>query len=108
MTVAEPIRALHGVPGRGGDRVFGHYGFINQVIEMSLQTLPREIRRRWKGNSAVDATVVPTFARPDRRQKRTKKGKAPEVQVHSADTDADWYVRNPSEAKPDGEADKAH
>ena len=82
--------------------------FINQIIEMSIRALPREVRRRWKGNSAVDATVVPAFARADRRRKRQKKGKPPEVLVHSADPDADWYVRNPTETKPDGEADRAH
>jgi hypothetical protein len=80
---------------------------INQIIEMSLRTLPRDVRRQWKGSSAVDATVVPTFARADRRLQRKKRGKAPEVVVHSADPDADWYVRNPNEAHPEGEADKA-
>jgi hypothetical protein len=82
--------------------------FINQVIEMSLQTQPREIRRRWKGNSAVDATVVPTFARPDRRLQRKKRGEAPEVEVHSADPDGDWYVRHPTETRPVGEPDRAY
>ena len=82
--------------------------FINQIIEMSLRTLPRDVRRQWQGNSAVDATVVPTFAKPDRRHRRKRKGEAPPVVTHSADPDADWYVRNPTEAHPDGEADKAH
>ncbi len=81
---------------------------INQIIEMSLATLPRDVRRQWKGSSAVDATVVPTFARADRRRRRTKRGKAPEIVVHSADPDADWYVRNPTEAHAEGEADKAY
>ncbi len=82
--------------------------FINQIIEMSIQTLPRDVRRRWKGSSAVDATVVPTFARPDRRKKRTRKGVTPPIVVHSADSDGGWYVRNPTEANPDGEPDKAY
>lgn len=82
--------------------------FINEIIEMSIRTLPRDVRRKWKGSSAVDATVVPTFARPDRRRKRTRKGTAPSVLVHSADPDADWYVRNPTEANPEGEADRAY
>jgi len=82
--------------------------FVNQILGLSIQTLPRDLRRKWKGNSAVDATVVPTFARPDRRRRRTGRGKAPEVLVHSADPDADWYVRNPTEGRPDGEADKAY
>ncbi len=42
----------------------------------------------------VDATPIPTFARPDRRERRTKKGVAPVVKVHSADPDADWYHRD--------------
>ena len=82
--------------------------FTNELIEMSIRTMPRHVRRRWKGNSAVDATVVPTFARADRRRRRKTRGQTPEILVHSADPDADWYVRNPTEAKPDGEADKAH
>jgi hypothetical protein len=82
--------------------------FINQIIEMSIRALPRDVRRQWKGNSAVDATVVPTFARPDRRHRRERKGEAPPVITHSADPDADWYVRNPTETRPDGEPDKAH
>ena len=81
--------------------------FINQILELSIRALPRDVRRTWQGNSAVDATVVPTFARPDRRRPRTKKGKTPEILVHSVDPDADWYVRNPTEARPDGEKDKA-
>jgi hypothetical protein len=67
--------------------------FINQVLEMSLRTMPRELRRRWKGSAAVDATLIPAFARPDRREKRTKKGVTPSVITHSADPDADWYHR---------------
>jgi len=82
--------------------------FINQIVEMSVRALPRDVRRQWQGNSAVDATVVPTFARPDRRHRRKRKGEAPTVVTHSADPDADWYIRNPTEGKPDGEADRAY
>ena len=67
--------------------------FINEVLEMSIRTLPREIRRHWKGSAAVDATVIPAFARPDRREKRKKKAVTPTVITHSSDPDADWYHR---------------
>ena len=78
--------------------------FINELIEMSLRTLPREIRRRWSGSSCVDATVVTAFARPDRREGRVKKGKKPTVITHSADPDADWYHRDKREDE-DGQVD---
>lgn len=65
--------------------------FVNQVIEISLRQLPREVRRRWKGSVAVDATVVPAFAQHDR-----KRGRSGEVAVHSSDPDAGWYVRQDS------------
>ena len=40
--------------------------FVNQLLEASLKMLPREVRRRWKGSAAVDATVVSAFARHER------------------------------------------
>jgi hypothetical protein len=67
--------------------------FVNALLEASIRALPREYRRRWKGSVAVDATVVPAFAKHDRRAKRTKKGTTPMIHTHSADPDADWYVR---------------
>jgi hypothetical protein len=78
--------------------------FIKEIIEMSLRTLPRDIRRRWPGSSCVDATVVAAFARPDRRNGRGKKGKKPTVITHSADPDADWYHRDKREDE-DGQVD---
>jgi hypothetical protein len=79
--------------------------FINEVIEISLRTLPREIRRRWVGSSCVDATVVPAFARPDRREGRSKKNRKPIVITHSSDPDADWYRRDQREGE-DGQVDQ--
>jgi hypothetical protein len=67
---------------------------INQVLEMSVRTLPRDVRRHWKGSAAVDATVIPTFARPARRMKRKKKGVQPPTLRYSSDPDADWYHRD--------------
>ena len=51
--------------------------FVNQILEASLQMLPREVRRRWKGSVAVDATVVPAFARPEPRGSTGAQGEAP-------------------------------
>jgi hypothetical protein len=68
--------------------------FINQVLEMSIRVLPREVRRHWLGSAAVDATVIPTFARPPRRDPRAKKGVPPKTHTYSSDPDADWYHRD--------------
>ena len=50
--------------------------FINEILEMSIRALPRAVRLQWKGSAAVDATVIPAFARPSRRARRKKKGVA--------------------------------
>jgi hypothetical protein len=78
--------------------------FINEILELSIRALPRHIRRRWKGSAAVDATVIPAFARPDRRERRTRKGVAPRVIRHSSDPDADWYHRGERTGR-DGETE---
>jgi hypothetical protein len=77
--------------------------FINQILEASLSMVPREIRRRWKGSVAVDATVVPVFARPERRSAAQKRGRPREVVTHSSDPDAAWYVRGDREGEEEGE-----
>ncbi len=71
---------------------------MNQVIEMSVRVLPREVRRGWKGSAAVDATVVPAFARPDRRAPRRRGNEPPPIITHSSDPDAAWYVRRDADA----------
>ena len=68
--------------------------FINEILEMSVKALPRAVRRQWKGSAAVDATVIPAFARPSRRARRKKKGVAPATLRYSSDPDADWYHRD--------------
>lgn len=75
--------------------------FVNRVLEASLKTLPREVRRRWKGSVAVDATVVPAFARPERAAPRVRKAKPREVITHSADPDAAWYIRTEADDPDD-------
>ena len=69
--------------------------FINQLLETSFSVLQREVRRRWKGSVAVDATVVPAFARSERSN--GAKGAKRKMLVHSADPDAAWYVRRDAE-----------
>ena len=71
--------------------------FVNEILEMSIRTLPREVRRHWKGSAAVDDTVIPAFARPSRREKRKKKGLRPKTLRYSSDPDADWYHRDKQE-----------
>jgi len=71
--------------------------FVNEILEMSIRTLPREVRRHWKGSAAVDDTVIPAFARPSRREKRKKKGIRPKTLRYSSDPDADWYHRDKQE-----------
>jgi hypothetical protein len=71
--------------------------FVNEILELSIRTLPREVRRHWKGSAAVDDTVIPAFARPSRREKRKKKGVRPKTLRHSSDPDADWYHRDKQE-----------
>ncbi len=67
--------------------------FINEILEISIRALPREVRRKWKGSGAVDATVIPAFAWPALREKRKKKGVTPPTLRYSTDPDADWYHR---------------
>jgi len=78
--------------------------FINQILEMSISTLPREVRRAWKGSAAVDGTHIPVFARPERRERRKTKGKTPALIRSSSDPDAGWYSRDKRDAK-DGNTD---
>ena len=76
--------------------------FINQILEMSISTLPREVRRHWKGSAAVDATPNPAFARPERRKKLNKsnrKGPKSALIRSSSDPDAGWYSRDKRDAK---------
>jgi hypothetical protein len=79
--------------------------FVNQLIEASIALLPREIRRRWRGSVAVDATAVPAYARPSRpRHGKKRWAKGDHIEVYSADPDAGMYVRTPSGAPPDDNA----
>jgi hypothetical protein len=66
---------------------------INQIIEASLALVPPELRSRWRGSVGVDATLIESYARAEKRAKGTKGRPKPPVSVHSADPDASWYSR---------------
>lgn len=55
---------------------------VTRLIDATWRLLPREVRRRWKGNVAVDATPVVAFAKPST-------ARAP----FTAEPDAAWYIR---------------
>ena len=68
---------------------------INQLIEASINLLPRDVRRRWKGSIGVDGTLVKSHSRPFKRRRGTRatRGKKANIAVHSADPDAGYYIR---------------
>ena len=55
----------------------------NALIVQSYKDLPREVRRRWKGNAVVDGTVVPVHSR----------GHSKTSQWISTEYEAGWYQR---------------
>jgi len=61
----------------------------NQLLDMTWLTLPRQVRRRWKGNICIDATPIKAFAQP--HTKRSTKTSEP---------DAAWYVRTGDHRDP--------
>jgi hypothetical protein len=71
----------------------------NTIIEASIQHLPRDVRRRWKGSVAVDATPVPAWARGERAEKKGKRT-GRKVTRYSADPDAGWYTHHQNGKPP--------
>lgn len=63
----------------------------NQVIEMSIQVQPRWLRRRWKGNACVDATLVKSWG---------KRGTSDYNDYVGFEYDAGWYVREGDHRDP--------
>lgn len=55
----------------------------NALITQSYHDLPRQVRRRWKGNAVVDGTVVPVHSR----------GHNKNSQWVSTEYEAGWYKR---------------
>lgn len=56
----------------------------NQLIEVTMKMIPRDVRRRWKGNVCIDATLVAAFGKRGTPKISTFVGIEP---------DAAWYVR---------------
>jgi len=63
--------------------------FANQLIDLTWLTLPRPVRRRWKGNICIDATPMQAFAKP-----RTQ------FRLRTSEPDAAWYVRTGDHRDP--------
>jgi hypothetical protein len=55
----------------------------NQLLEATMQLLPRRVRRRWNGSISFDATLTQAFAR----------GSSQSSQTCSIEPHAAWYVR---------------
>jgi hypothetical protein len=73
---------------------------INALIEAGIAVLlPREVRRAFHGSVGVDGTLVRGHSRPDIRKRGStpKKGRKPEIELHSVDPDAGFYVRQADE-----------
>ncbi|HVX18122.1 MAG TPA: hypothetical protein VHA73_08815 [Acidimicrobiales bacterium] len=66
---------------------------VNAVLEASVQQVPPELRRRWEGSVAVDATPVPVWARPPRYASKKTNAKA-RIEQCSAEPEAGWYMRH--------------
>ena len=79
---------------------------INALIEASVGLLPRDVRRAFRGSVGVDGTLVRAHSRPYTRKRGTKskKGKKPEIELHSVDPDAGFYVRQSDERDAGGDA----
>lgn len=60
----------------------------NSLLAATLMALPREVRRRWKGNAAVDATFVPAYGQIG-NPRNGGKDKFMGIEPH-----AGWYVRD--------------
>lgn len=56
----------------------------NTLLETTMQLIPRDARRKWKGNVCIDATPVPVYG---------KKGTSKHGLFTSIEPDAAWYVR---------------
>jgi len=56
----------------------------NRLMEATMRMVPRDVRRRWKGNACIDATPVAAFGKRGTTKKSAWVGIEP---------DAAWYVR---------------
>lgn len=70
----------------------------NHLLEATYQLVPRDIRNRWVGNLAVDATVVPVFGKggsPTAAALKSNPNKR-----FSPEFDAGWYHREADHRDP--------
>lgn len=70
--------------------------FSNELVALSWRLVPRDIRRRWKGDICIDATPVRVASKP-----KTKR--APET----LEPDAAWYVREGDHRDPGDKTGKS-
>ena len=69
--------------------------FANRILEASIGLLSRDVRRQWNGAIGVDGTLVRSHSRAEKRRRggRVPKGRKPDIEFHSVDPDAAFYVR---------------
>lgn len=70
----------------------------NALLEASMKMIPREVRRRWKGNVCIDATPVPAFG---------KRGTTKKSDWVGIEPDAAWYVREGDHRDPGDDREKS-
>jgi hypothetical protein len=66
---------------------------VNQILQASIEFLPRATIDAWDGSVGVDATLVRSHARGPRYKGRAKRSDKSVIVTHSADPDSAWYVR---------------
>lgn len=66
--------------------------FVNAILHGTWMLLPRDVRRQWKGNVAIDATFVRAAA---------SRGTTKRSDFCSSDPDAGWYRRDGDHAAED-------
>jgi hypothetical protein len=71
----------------------------NQLLEVSMQAMPRSVRRKWKGNVCIDATPVAAFG---------KRGTTKGSDRVSSEPDGSWYVREGDHRDPGDDRGKQY
>lgn len=71
----------------------------NQLMEATLRMIPRDVRRKWKGNVCIDATPVAAFG---------KRGTTKKSDLVSIEPDAAWYVREADHRDPGDDRGKQY
>ncbi|MHB8319124.1 MAG: hypothetical protein ACYDEP_07855 [Acidimicrobiales bacterium] len=72
-----------------------------QLMEATMHMIPRDIRRKWKGNVCIDATPVAAFG----KRGTPKEGKSNWVSI---EPDAAWYVREDDHRDPGDDKAKGY